>query len=158
MKRFIGLGRKFAELKTELTKPPGSAPEPYQHQSLPTDPNTAFIRVFELARSDPSSSGTAGYPLQGRLIPVDIAATPLPIYGALSYSWGRDILTGRLQDAGSFSDAAKFISYTLGYYRQLKHLNRSTSVLSPSTVHIARQETAFRHPHNIDELPILIVT
>ncbi|KAK4448654.1 heterokaryon incompatibility protein-domain-containing protein [Podospora aff. communis PSN243] len=101
MDRLKVLRHKFNELKTEASKlshltPP--LPDAYEYARLPTDPGTAFIRVFELL---PSGSHSSHALLQGRLIPIDIAADPAPSYDALSYSWGRDIPTGRFQDLGA---------------------------------------------------------
>ncbi|KAK5651793.1 hypothetical protein OQA88_11660 [Cercophora sp. LCS_1] len=102
-----GLRQRFTKLKTQLTAPFHSAPlpAPYEYHRLPTDAGTAFIRVFELVPSDSSTL------LEGRLIDIDIATTPPPSYDALSYSWGRDVLTSRLYDKCNFISPTKFPRY-----------------------------------------------
>ncbi|RYP72122.1 hypothetical protein DL770_008015 [Monosporascus sp. CRB-9-2] len=100
MDRLKGLGRKLGGEKKS------SPAELYQYQRLPTTPGTSFIRLFQL--DDDDNNHNNGVPIRGRLIHVDLAATPSLSYDALSYSWGRDILTGRLQQLLSFFQPDRF--------------------------------------------------
>ncbi|GAB1319161.1 Heterokaryon incompatibility domain-containing protein [Madurella fahalii] len=98
MDRLKGLARKLSSEKKPLTEWSKQPPaEPYQYQRLPTTPGTSFIRLFELDVDDDNNNHNNGPQIRGRIIHVDMDAIPAPSYDALSYSWGRDVLSGRLQ-------------------------------------------------------------